>query len=389
MQAPEARQRLVFPLIDVVRGFAALSVLVYHLIPHWEWDEFPESGPLAWFRSGWMAVDIFFVISGFVIGLSAFGRLQADGGAFRLGFLRTRLARIAPLHYLMLAVFVLAIEPALWRQEDFWANLGTHLLFIHNLFLPYAGAINGPNWSLATEMQFYLLMALAAPWLARVSPWRLLALFVAIAWAWRWGVYVALGAPGPLDHAYMAQTQLPGMLDEFALGLLLARFVRTASGQAVLARVAADARIRWGLVMVTALGWWGLFELYYANDYWQVTAMAVFFRTALACCAGATLFLACTWPMPKRQALVALPLYLGKISYGIYLWHLPVLFFLGQHTELAPGVALLVAVASTVALASLTWHLFEQPLLRRWSGSTHPSRAEAPVLGQCAASTAG
>jgi peptidoglycan/LPS O-acetylase OafA/YrhL len=390
MQAPEARQRLVFPLIDVVRGFAALSVLVYHLIPHWEWDEFPASGPLAWFRSGWMAVDIFFVISGFVIGLSAFSRLETHPGAFRGGFLRTRLARIVPLHYLMLAVFVLAIEPALWRQDDFWANLGSHLLFVHNLFLPYAGAINGPNWSLATEMQFYLLMAFAAPWLARVGPWRLLALFVALAWAWRWGVYVALGAPGPLDHAYMAQTQLPGMLDEFALGLLLARFVRTSAGQAVLSRVASHVRLRWTLVVLTALGWWALFALYYANDYWEVAAMAVFFRTALACCAAATLLLACAWPMPRNRAWLALPLYLGKISYGIYLWHLPVLFFLGQHTELAPEVALLVAVASTVGLASLTWHLFEQPLLRRWSRSARrTSGTEAPALGQCAASTAG
>lgn len=392
MQAPEARQRLVFPLIDVVRGFAALSVLVYHLIPHWEWDEFPASGPLAWFRSGWMAVDIFFVISGFVIGLSAFSRLQAHPGGFRAGFLRSRLARIVPLHYLTLAVFVLAIEPGLPGQEDFWANLGTHLLFIHNLFLPYAGAINGPNWSLATEMQFYLLMALAAPWLARLRPWRLLALFVAVAWAWRWGVYLALGSPGPLDHAYMAQTQLPGMLDEFALGLLLARFVRTPTGQAVLERVGADARIRWPLVLLTALGWWALFAVYYANDYWQVAAMAVFFRTALACCAAATLFLACAWPVPRNRAALVVPLYLGKVSYGIYLWHLPVLFFLGRHAELAPAVALPVAVAATVGLAALTWHLFEQPLLARLSGSARRARpAGTPVLTQCrqAASTAG
>jgi peptidoglycan/LPS O-acetylase OafA/YrhL len=391
MQASEARQRLVFPLIDVVRGFAALSVLVYHLIPHWEWDAFPSTGPLAWFRSGWMAVDIFFVISGFVIGLSAFGRLETHPGEFRGGFLRNRLARIVPLHYLMLAVFVLAIEPAVWQQEDFWANLGTHLLFLHNLFLPYAGAINGPNWSVATEMQFYLLIAFAAPWLARVSPWRLLVLFVALAWAWRWWVYLALGAPGPLDHAYLAQTQLPGMLDEFALGLLLARFVRTSAGQAVLARLGADARIRWALVVLTGLGWWALFGVYYANDYWQVAAMAVFFRTALACCAGATLLLACGWPVPKNRALVAVPLYLGKVSYGIYLWHLPVLLFLGQHTELAPAVALPLAIAATVGLAALTWHLFEQPLLRRCSGPAGgTSRTEALPLDQCrAASTAG
>jgi peptidoglycan/LPS O-acetylase OafA/YrhL len=65
-----------FPLIDVLRGFAALSVLVYHVIAHFDWTRFSTSGPLVWFRIGWMGVDLFFVISGFVITLSAFERLR-------------------------------------------------------------------------------------------------------------------------------------------------------------------------------------------------------------------------------------------------------------------------------------------------------------------------
>jgi peptidoglycan/LPS O-acetylase OafA/YrhL len=357
---------LFFPMVDALRAFAALTVLVYHLIAHWDWSAFPESGPLVWFRSGWMAVDVFFVISGFVIGLSAFARIEAKSTGFRTGFLRSRLVRIVPLHYLTLLAFIVLVEPALVAQPDFAGNLATHLLFVHNTFPAYAGAINGPNWSLGTEMQFYLLVALAAPWLCRVRPWKFALLFIGVAWAWRWGAH-ALTLPGPLDRAYFAQTQLPGMLDEFAIGLLLARFVRAPAGQSFLQRFANDARMRWALVGMVALCWWALFALYYAADYWEVPAMAVFFRTGLGLCAGLTLLLVAGWPMPARRGIVAVPLYLGKVSYGIYLWHLPVLFFLGKHTQLAPPVALLLAVSATIALAALTWHFVEQPLLERWS----------------------
>lgn len=362
----------VFPLVDVLRGFAALAVLVYHQIAHWEWSEFPTSGLLAWLREGWLAVDLFFVVSGFVIGLSAFSRVQAQGPGFRAGFLRARLARIVPLHYLTLLAYIALVEPSLRQQGDFWANLGSHLLFVHNLFPSHAGAINGPNWSLGTEMQFYLLVAFAAPWLARARAWVIAVSFVLVAWAWRCGVH-ALLLPGPLDAAYFAQTQLPGMLDEFAVGLLLARFVRTPPGSRVLVRLRTQAGARYGLAGFAALCWCALFTTLQSYDFWEEAAMAVFFRTALACCAGLTLLLACGWPMPRRRRLLAIPLYLGKTSYGIYLWHVPVLFLLGRHAELDPLAALLVALPATVALAAITWHLVEQPLLRRLSRAPEPA----------------
>lgn len=358
---------MVFPLLDVARGFAAVSVLLYHLIAHWQWDAFPQSGPLQWFRSGWMAVDLFFVISGFVIGLSAFARIDGEGAAFRRGFLRSRLARIVPLHYVTLLAFVLLVEPSLRAQPNFWPDLLAHLAFIHNLFLPTFGSINGPNWSLGTEMQFYLLVALAAPWLRSTRPWRFVALFLAIAWAWRFAAW-SLTIPGSFDTAYYAQTQLPGMLDAFAIGLLLARFVRMPAGQAFLARLAASPLLRWALAALAVLCCRAAFEVYLAHHFWHEAWMAVFFRTVIAACAGLLVLLLCAWPVPKARRLLAVPLYLGKISYGIYLWHLPVLLLLARHTELAPLTAMGVALVATIALASASWHGIERPLLRRSGG---------------------
>lgn len=70
MTKPE--NKYYFPLIDVLRGFAAITVLVYHVIEHFHWTAFPTEGLLSWFRIGWMGVDLFFVISGFCNGIGSF-----------------------------------------------------------------------------------------------------------------------------------------------------------------------------------------------------------------------------------------------------------------------------------------------------------------------------
>jgi len=62
---------LRFPLVDALRGIAALLVLIYHVIEISGWQSFPSTGPALLFRIGWIGVDLFFVISGLVIGRAA------------------------------------------------------------------------------------------------------------------------------------------------------------------------------------------------------------------------------------------------------------------------------------------------------------------------------
>ena len=376
--ASDVAKPMSFPLIDVLRAFAALSVVVYHVIEHFKWDGFPIDGALVWFRIGWMGVDLFFVISGFVIGLSAFIRIDRNGvEGFRIPFIRHRLARIIPLHYLTCLIYAAFIVPELLFTHGFWWQVVTHALFIHNFFLEHQGGINGVNWSLAAEMQFYLLILLAAPWLRHARWWVILLAGVGIAWTWRSIAFATIDITGSwgVFPLFMAATQLPGMLDEFAFGILLARFVLSERGKELMA---AAARHAWGLPLLASLLLWGMFSIFWLDaTYWDSWVMVVLFRTLMAL-TWAACILAVATIRSRILHLLTMPLrYLGTISYGIYLWHLPVILALKRIPWLTADRALPVVIVLTLIFASVSWHYFERPLLLRYTRRANPSVAGA------------
>lgn len=355
-----------FETVDVLRGFAALSVVVYHVIEHFDWKGFPSAGPLLWFRAGWMGVDLFFVISGFVIGLSAFSEIDRSGSwHFQGDFFSRRVARIVPLHYLTLLVFVVFISPEL-LFANFWANMSSHLLFIHNLSINLHGAINGSNWSLATEMQFYVLMLLVAPWIRTGRWWVIAAVFIGAAWAWRYGVALFVRPSSQLGPfpVFVAATQLPGMLDEFVVGLLLARLLRSELGKRLLAG-------GWGvqifLLALTVIALSVAMSIYWSYaSFWNYSLMVTMWRSLLALSFAFVLLFAISINVKGVLRKLLSPLfYLGTISYGIYLWHLPVLLSLKRLEWISPGTALALGVGLTCVFASVSWHFFEQPLMKR------------------------
>lgn len=356
-----------FSTIDVLRGFAALSVVVYHVIEIMEWKSFPITGPMLWFRIGWMGVDLFFVISGFVIGLSAFAGIDRNGPkAFRVPFFKHRFFRIAPLHYLTILVFVIFISPEI-LFSNFWGKLIPHLLFVQNLSTHLHGAINGSNWSLGTEMQFYVLMLMIAPWLRTAKYWKIFLTLVGIAWLWRWGVTSMFLSAPKLDvfRIFVTSTQLPGMLDEFAIGILLARFVRSEKGVQFLTQ--KDTRIPFlALIFVASLVLYATLTIYWHHaTYWDNAFMVIMFRTLLAIAFGLVIFSACLVPQYKWLDFFLTPFkYLGTISFGIYLWHLPVLMSLKRLPWLEPSRVLPLTLCFTVIFAALSWHFFEQPLMQ-------------------------
>ncbi|WP_339085079.1 acyltransferase [Hyphomicrobium sp. ghe19] len=344
-------------MIDVLRGFAATFVVVYHVMHYFPLPGAPAGGP-RWVQYGWTGVDLFFVISGFVISLSAFRGIDRLGSTgFRMDFARQRLARIAPLYYLTGFIFAVTLVPALFFETNAWMNWLAHALFAHNLFPKFHGSIDGANWSVGTEMQFYLLILLAAPWLRSAKSITIVIIFIAISWAWRLTSYFYFAPEvSPASFGmFFFQTQLPGMLDEFAIGILVAKLIRSPSDS-------ASQHLAMGALLL-AVSIVGIAAVTLAAN---PLVHYLFFRTFLASGFGALLLLACHLSGTILMA-ASLPFrYIGKISYGIYLWHLVVLVPMMQFKWLTADRALPVILGSTALLAAVSWHFFERPFLMRY-----------------------
>ncbi|WP_375771353.1 acyltransferase [Archangium gephyra] len=218
--APVSSER--FPGLDALRVFAILGVVGRH---------YPHTGAPAWFaeptRFGWVGVDLFFVLSGFLIGRQLLEPV-ARGELPRWGtFYLRRVFRILPSYWVVLAVYALAP----WAgSNDAMAPLWRFLTFTQN-FVSGSGAF-GHAWSLCVEEQFYLVLPLLVLALHRVANARKIALLVlglAAAGmalrAWLWWAHLATPPEGaPLNPIYWRWIYGPtwNRMDGLMAGVVLA-----------------------------------------------------------------------------------------------------------------------------------------------------------------------
>ena len=358
---------MFYPLIDVLRAVAVSLVVVYHVVGLGDWRVFSESIWGLPFQHGWMGVDLFLVISGFVVTLKAIPEHKRSTEGFRWPFMQRRLRRLVPLYALTCAVYVFLVRPEILTRPalEIIAQVASHAVFLHNLSHLTHGVINGVTWSLALEMQFYLALVFCIRWLIKLGAGRVLLLLVAVSWAWRYGMSGLIG-PGPgREHMLVVYTtQLPGTLDAFGFGIALALLVSMSEGFWA-SRLASGWSNCLGWLTVTAcmLGAAGYMLTAYDN-YWTHPVMVIFFRTLLASGFAAALCVALSCPLQGSGVLRPVR-YLGQISYGIYLWHFPVLLGLLTLPDLRGGNLLVAVYTGAALLAALSWHLMES------IGSTH------------------
>ena len=327
-----------------VRGIAAWMVVLYHI-------RLSVAGlPEAWvhvFAKGYLAVDFFFLLSGFVIWLSWGERLREHGWRAVPGFLHKRVARIWPLHLVVLVgAIAFAVAMALAGKHDPveypFHELPLHILLVQNWGFTPKLSWNDPAWSISCELAAYLLF----PLLVRTIDWRALpSWLVLLAITIFLGILAAATAPLlSLGHD-IAQYGLTRCLTEFAAGsAICALWVRWKAGPTL------PAVLSFVFTAAMLCGWaLGLPE-----------QLAVPFAFA-----GLLLGLALTSGM-RRNPLDWAPLhYLGEISYATYLSHFMLfvvfkLVFVEDPRAIPPvlvGLYLVLVLGVSVSL----YHLVERP----------------------------
>lgn len=326
------------PEIDGLRAISVLAVIFYH-------------AGIAPFTGGFVGVDIFFVISGFLITSVIVQDVAGPDGFSFLRFYERRVRRIIPALYLVM----LCCIPAAWfimvpsEIELFSRNIIATTLFLANIFLWRESGYFAPDasempllhsWSLAVEEQFYLLFPLVLLLIWRFRRDRIVLIFAIIALA-SLGVSEWASRHMPMANFYLGFSRIWELL----AGAICACLPRQASPHK-----GAFAIAGLGLIGLSIVGFdsqtpmpslWGLLPV-------MGTALLLLFADANT----------------KVGKLLSLPalVALGLASYSAYLWHQPIFAFTRIWSGAPPSLFMaLILIVATSGLAFVSWRFVEKP----------------------------
>jgi peptidoglycan/LPS O-acetylase OafA/YrhL len=333
--------------VDGLRAIAVIPVILYHL-------------QFAAFAGGYIGVDVFFVISGYLI--TSVIMEDMERGSFSLAqFYERRVRRIFPALVFMLAVImpvaVIVLMPSYVRTAS--GTLAAVALFASNLrYFGQAGYFEQPEhlrlllntWTLGVEEQYYLLFPL---FMLLASKWRrqwlvaTLAVMVAASLALaQWAAYHE-----PVWGFYL----LPSRGWELGLGALAAFYLKL------------RPNAEWDMTLMQAMSLLGValigWSVFTFNDDTPIPSFFTLVPTL-----GTILIILCASPATLAGRLLGCkPLVgIGLVSYSLYLWHQPLFVLVRQRTLLSPGPATIIIECLALAvIAYLSWRFVEQPFRRR------------------------
>jgi peptidoglycan/LPS O-acetylase OafA/YrhL len=357
--------------LDLLRLVAVLLVIGRH-IPGALDPAMSIRHPLlaTWARGGWVGVDIFFVLSGYLVSGLLFTEYTGRGQLSPMRFYVRRAWKIYPPFYLLLVATVIVYGT--FRQELRWSWLLSEVLFVQS----YVPGLWMHTWSLAIEEHFYLLLPLVLLLVVKRDP--------AAANPFRPVLLLGLGivvlelilrvVNWRLHPAYAYQTHLSPThlrMDSLFLGVMLSYVHRFHT------RAFIDALTpwRWLLIATGTVLLVPAFVFPLETTPFVYTAGFTLFGVAGAMLVAGTVL--CARPHARRVAPLAT---LGAYSYSIYLWHLPVVLWaipLAEQTvgvRFALGFRAMLSVVGSLAFGAAMAKIVEAPALRlrdRW----FPSRS--------------
>lgn len=359
--------------LDGLRGVAIAMVVFYH---YFSFHFTTRAGSPLWFlvyptRFGWSGVDLFFVLSGFLIGGILLDAKQSTG-FFRVFYVR-RLLRIVPLYFLILTLFFSLIAWFGRHPSPFWPwtldqNLPrfTYFLFLQNIWAAKWGALGSAPlavyWSLSVEEQFYLTLPLIVRFLSRHRVLILTLEMIVLAPMLR----IALHALSP-THPHAWYLLMPCRADSLFFGVLGAILLRDPLWRA---RIEQNPMVMRVMIVLLAIGAPFVTQTQdAARGLWMVSVMF----TWLAAFYLLVLLYAVTFTTSAVSRVLNWTWLrgLGIIAYGVYLLHEGILGLVRQFVLLGPpgvsalpyGAVAISAMALTIFIAHVSWVHFEKPLV--------------------------
>lgn len=345
--------------LDLMRAFAALAVLTYHV---WLYRLPNPSRPS---RDGWfdysvfemrVGLIVFFVMSGYLLYRPLLENWRSAPRTVSLRrYYWRRIVRIVPTYYLAILTSVVLLwgisdTPGvrLPPAEDLWL----FLFFLQNYSSETLLTLDAPTWTLAVQAAFYLVFPLFlvfGSWMGRRA-WIFPLILVALGAVFNWVAYT--NGWGPI-----ARLSLPAMLPYLALGMAIAHLPPLKTRRAAV----------WMMLGGAALA--------LANSGWHAAAVGDWalgvFRDTPGAIGYALIIFACAQPVVGSSSRLKFAESFGRWSYGVFLFHLPLLLF-AKGNGLMPSSSFLtwlLLVLVSAAVGAATWRFVEKPLLARSKGS--------------------
>ena len=340
MKAPSSAAEFR-PDIEGLRGIAILLVLLFH-------------AGLPWTPGGFVGVDVFFVISGFLITGKLWRESQQPGGLNITRFYAWRIRRLLPAALVAVALISLVglLLAAPLDRSELAADGAASALSIANMrfigSVDYFAATTSPSpflhfWSLSVEEQFYLVwpaLIVLLTWRGGSSRRLIVALLIGVVASFALSIWLTDTSPARAFYL------LPTRVWQLGVGGLLALVgvMGTSRGAGALAWAGLAAVAVAGVALTAEMPYPGLAALLPTAG-----AVALLYGGAA--------------PSGPVRLLAAAPLrFLGKISYSLYLWHWPLLVLPLMFLERAlTGVEVVASVAAAIGVSWLSWRFVEQP----------------------------
>ncbi|QWF21489.1 acyltransferase [Nocardioides sp. LMS-CY] len=345
------------PEIDGLRTVAVYLVLLYH------------SGA-GWAAGGFIGVDLFFVLSGFLVLNVMLAEVDEHGRLSLGGFYARRIRRLLPAAVLVIVVtsLVFVLTASLPERLPLVRDAQSALLYVSNWhFISAASDYFATDtdkspflhfWSLSIEEQFYFVFPLLVALMVKLGKHRG-RLFLAVLLTLGAASLVAQIAYAQVDvnrAYYGTDTRLYQLLAGAALAVAFREFGRAGPG---------SGDRRWSPALGTVVGGLGVAGLLLLSS--GLLDLSISAR-GIAAAAASVAAIAGVYAVPGSPLARLLgrptPAYLGKISYGTYLWHWPVILVLGQLFDVDAWVLALLAGAIATGLAALSFQVYETPIRR-------------------------